>query len=168
MTDTEPFALLVLLTAAVGLVAVLSNRLTERVKIPSPALVLVGAAVAVKVIPALHAPPQPVVERLVTVALVCILFDGGMHIGWSRFRSAAVPIAVAGVLGTFLTVAAARAARARRVRAGLVRLAAPGHGGRADRPGGRVLRAGPARGRRPQRRPSSRASRAPTTRSGSR
>jgi hypothetical protein len=30
VTDAEPFALLVLLTAAVGLVAVLSNRLTER------------------------------------------------------------------------------------------------------------------------------------------
>ena len=29
-----------------------------------------------------------------------------MHIGWSRFRSAAAPIAVVGVLGTFLTVAA--------------------------------------------------------------
>jgi CIC family chloride channel protein len=39
VTDTEPFALLVLLAAAVGLVVVLSNRLTERVKIPSPALV---------------------------------------------------------------------------------------------------------------------------------
>jgi cell volume regulation protein A len=95
-----------LLTAAVGLVVVLSNRLTERVKVPSPALVLVGAAVAVKVVPALHAPPHLVVERLVTVALVCILFDGGMQIGWSRFRSAAVPVTVTGVAGTFLTVAA--------------------------------------------------------------
>ena len=106
MTDAEPFALLVLLTAAVGLVAVLSNRLTERVKLPSPALVLVGAAIAVKVIPALHAPPELAVQRVVTVALVAILFDGGMHIGWSRFRSAAGPIAVVGVAGTFLTVAA--------------------------------------------------------------
>jgi potassium/hydrogen antiporter len=107
VTDTEPFALIVVLTAAAGLVAVLSNRLTERVKIPSPALVLAGAAVAVQVIPALYAPPQLAVERVVTVALVCILFDGGMHIGWTRFRSAAAPIAVVGVLGTFLTVAAA-------------------------------------------------------------
>ena len=106
MSDTEPFALIVLLTAAAGLVAVLSSRLTERVKIPPPALVLAGAAVAVQVIPALHAPPQLAVERVVTVALVCILFDGGMHIGWTRFRSAAAPIAVVGVLGTFLTVAA--------------------------------------------------------------
>ena len=106
MTDAESFAVIVLLAGAVGLVAVLSNRLTEWLRIPSPALVLVGAAVAVKVIPALHAPPRQAVEEVVTVALVCILFDGGMHIGWSRFRSAAAPIAVVGVLGTFLTVAA--------------------------------------------------------------
>jgi cell volume regulation protein A len=106
VTDTEPFALLVLVAAGVGLFAVMSNRLTDRVAIPSPALFLVGAAVAVKVIPALHAPQTRTVERVVTVALLCILFDGGMHIGWSRFRSAAAPIAVVGVVGTFLTVAA--------------------------------------------------------------
>jgi cell volume regulation protein A len=106
VTDAGPFALVLLLTAAVGLVVVLSNRLTERLKIPTPALVLVGAAVAVKVVPALHSPPQLVVERVVTVALVCILFDGGMQIGWSRFRAAAVPVTVTGVAGTFGTVAA--------------------------------------------------------------
>ena len=106
MTDAGPFALVLLLTAAVGLVVVLSNRLTERLKVPSPALVLVGAAVAVKVVPALHEPPQLVVERVVTVALVCILFDGGMQIGWAQFRSAAVPVTVTGVAGTFGTVAA--------------------------------------------------------------
>jgi cell volume regulation protein A len=107
VTDIQPFALLVLQIAAVGLVAVLSNRLAQRVKIPSPALVLVGAAVAVEVVPGLHAPPQQAVERVVTVALACILFDGGMRIGWSRFRSAAAPIAMSGLAGTFLTVAAA-------------------------------------------------------------
>lgn len=109
MTDTEPFALLIVLTAAVGLVAVLSNRLTDRVKLPVPALVLAGAAIAVKVIPALHAPPPQAVERVVAVALACMLFHGGLHIGWARFRSAAAPIAVVGVLGTVLTVAAAAA-----------------------------------------------------------
>jgi cell volume regulation protein A len=101
--------LIILLTAIVGLVAVLSNRLTERLKVPVPALMLVGAAIAVKAIPALHGPPGQTVERLVTVALLCILFDGGMHIGWSRFRAAAAPIAVVGVLGTFLTTAGAAA-----------------------------------------------------------
>ena len=106
LADIQSFALLVLLTSAVLLVAVLSSRLTHWVKIPSPALVLVGAAIAVQVVPALHAPPQQAIERVVTVALACILFDGGLHIGWSRFRSAVVPIASAGVLGTFLTMAA--------------------------------------------------------------
>jgi cell volume regulation protein A len=106
VTDTEPFALLVLVTGGALLLAVLSNRLTRRVPVPSPALFLVGATVAAKVIPALHPPPAKTVERVVTVALLFILFDGGMRIGWSRFRSAAVPIAVVGVIGTFLTVAA--------------------------------------------------------------
>ncbi|MGZ4646711.1 MAG: cation:proton antiporter domain-containing protein [Blastococcus sp.] len=106
MSDTYHFAGLVLLVAAVGLLALLSNRLTERIKVPTPLVMLVAAAVAVNVVPALHAPPQRTVERLVTIALVFILFDGGLHMGWRKFRSAAAPIAVAGVLGTFLTVAA--------------------------------------------------------------
>jgi cell volume regulation protein A len=46
------------------------------------------------------------VQRAVTVALVLILLDGGMHIGWRRFRSAARPIVTLGVAGTVLTAAA--------------------------------------------------------------
>jgi potassium/hydrogen antiporter len=107
VTDAQPFAQLVVLTAAVGLVAVLSNRLAYRVKLPAPALFLIGAAIAAKVVPALHGPSQQAVTRVVTVALASILFAGGMDIGWGRVRSAAVPIAVTGVLGTFLTVIAA-------------------------------------------------------------
>jgi cell volume regulation protein A len=109
VTDAEPFALIVLLAAAVGLVAVLSSRLTQLVKVPSPALVLAGAAVAVQVIPALHEPPRLAVERVVTIALACILFDGGLNIGRARFRSAAGAIAATGLAGTVLTVAAAAA-----------------------------------------------------------
>ena len=41
MPDTQSFALLVLLAAGVGLVAVLSSHLTTWLKIPSPALFLV-------------------------------------------------------------------------------------------------------------------------------
>ena len=106
MSDTAPFALLVLLTSVAGLLAVLSNGLTGRLKVPAPALFLAAAAIAVRVVPDLHAPPERTVERIVTVALLCILFDGGLHIGWRRFRSAAGPIASVGVLGTFLTTAA--------------------------------------------------------------
>jgi cell volume regulation protein A len=37
------------------------------------------------------------------VALIVILFDGGMHIGWRRFRRAIVPIGVLGIVGTLTT-----------------------------------------------------------------
>jgi cell volume regulation protein A len=47
MSDTYTFARLILLAAGVGLVALLSNRLTERIKIPAPLLVLVAATIAV-------------------------------------------------------------------------------------------------------------------------
>ena len=107
MSSAESFALLVVLVAAAGLVAVLSNRLAHRVKLPAPALFLVGAAIAATVVPALHGPSQHAVEQVVAVALAIILLDGGMNIGWARFRSAVAPIAMAGVLGTFLTVIAA-------------------------------------------------------------
>jgi hypothetical protein len=36
MSETYQFALLMLLTAAPGLFALLSNRLTERIKVPAP------------------------------------------------------------------------------------------------------------------------------------
>jgi len=142
VTDAGPFALVVLLAAAGGLVVVLSNRLTERVRVPSPALVLAGAAVAVKVVPALHEPPHLLVERVATVALVCILFDGGMQIGWSRFRSSAVPVTVTGGGGDLRNRGGVRIARARGVRSGLVCRGAAGHGGGADGPGSLVLRPG--------------------------
>jgi cell volume regulation protein A len=105
--DARHFALGVLLAAAVGLVAILSHRLTERIKVPVALLLLIVAAVAVTIVPALHAPPGHTVERILTIALVCILFDGGMHIGVGRLREAAGPIALVGVLGTFLTAGAA-------------------------------------------------------------
>jgi potassium/hydrogen antiporter len=103
--DFEPFSLALLLAGLVGLAALLSHRLTERVKVPTPAFLLVAAAIAVKVVPELHAPSEQAVERIVSVALMCILFDGGMHIGWSRFRAAAGPIAAIGLAGTVVTVA---------------------------------------------------------------
>jgi cell volume regulation protein A len=110
VSDAYRFAAALVTVAGAGLVALLSNRLTERMKVPAPLLVLVAAAIAVQAIPSLHSPSERVVEDLVTIALVYILFDGGMHMGWRKFRAAAAPIALVGVLGTFLTVAAAAAA----------------------------------------------------------
>jgi cell volume regulation protein A len=101
VNDTTRYALLVLLAGLVGLAAVLANRLTERLKVPVPLIVLVGAAVVSQIAP--RHPQELTIERIVTVALLLILFDGGLHIGWGRFRAALVPIAVVGVVGTFLT-----------------------------------------------------------------
>jgi potassium/hydrogen antiporter len=103
--EARHYALVVLLASLVGLVAVLSNRITEKLRVPVPVLVLVAAAIAVQVIPQLHAPPPRTVAQILTVALILILFDGGMNIGAGRFRVAATPVVLAGVLGTFLTAA---------------------------------------------------------------
>ena len=88
MNESSRYALIVLFSSAVGLVAVLANRLTERVKVPVALLVLVGAAVAVHVVPAVQPPSERTGVRVLTIALVLVLFDGGMHIGPARFRAA--------------------------------------------------------------------------------
>ena len=103
MTDSYAFAGRLLLIGVVGLLAVLANRLIRRVPLPAPALLLAGTAIAVQVLPGLHHPAPAQVDHLVTVALVLILFDGGRQLGWARFRRAAGPIVLTGVLGTFLT-----------------------------------------------------------------
>jgi potassium/hydrogen antiporter len=46
------------------------------------------------------------VEDGVTIALALILFDGGMRIGWRRFRPVAGATVWIGVAGTFVTAAA--------------------------------------------------------------
>jgi len=107
VNETARYALIVLFSSAVGLVAVLANRLTARFKIPVALLVLVGAAVAVHAVPVLQPPSERTVERVITIALVLVLFDGGMHIGPSRFRAATVPILSVGVVGTGLVAAGA-------------------------------------------------------------
>jgi potassium/hydrogen antiporter len=106
MSDVGHFALLVLVVGATMTAAVLSNRISERIRIPAPAIFLLAAAAASDVMPTLGQLSVTTVQRVVSVALVVILFDGGMHIGWRRFRSAAVPVIWVGLAGTFVTAAA--------------------------------------------------------------
>ncbi|MBA3234002.1 MAG: cation:proton antiporter [Propionibacteriales bacterium] len=106
MKDVEPFGLIVLVIAGFGVLAVLSNRISERVQIPAPAIFLVCAAGASHFQPHLSDLSETTVERVVTIAVATILFDGGMHIGWPRIRQAIGPILAVGVVGTFLTAAA--------------------------------------------------------------
>ncbi len=102
----ESFGLMVLVAALVGLAAVLSNRLGERLRIPAPAIFLVSAAIASDLLPRLARLQVETVERVVTIALAVILFDGGMRIGWRRFRPAAAATVWLGVAGTLVTAAA--------------------------------------------------------------
>jgi potassium/hydrogen antiporter len=106
MDDLVPFAHVVLVVAAVGVLAVGSNRLAQRLRVPAPALFLVAAAVASDLFPSLEDVPILTDQRIVTVALALILFDGGMHIGWGRMRPALVAVAWLGIAGTVVTTAA--------------------------------------------------------------
>lgn len=102
--DVETFGLIVLIAAAVVTLAVVSNRLGERLRVPTPLFFLAGAAVASDIVPSLYDVPTTTVQRIVTVALAVILFDGGMHIGWRRFRSAGGAVTLIGIVGTAVTV----------------------------------------------------------------
>lgn len=106
MSEILDFGTIVLVVAAGFSLAVLTSRLTERFPVPGPALFLIAAAVASDVFPSL-AERLSIrnVERIGVVALIVILFDGGMHVGWRHFRASALPIASLGVLGTFGTAA---------------------------------------------------------------
>ncbi len=109
MVDEHSFALVLVVAGAIGMLALISDQVTAWLRVPAPLLFLLGAAGASEVIPGIVVPRAEVVQHTVTIALLFILFDGGMRIGWSRFRSAAAPIAAVGLLGTVLTIAAAAA-----------------------------------------------------------
>jgi cell volume regulation protein A len=103
VTDAAEFGRVVLIVAVGFAVAILSSRISGRLRVPAPALFLAAATVSSDLIPNL-APLLTIhdVERICLVALIVILFDGGMDIGVTRFRESLWPIVSLGVLGTFL------------------------------------------------------------------
>ncbi|MGH3515230.1 MAG: cation:proton antiporter, partial [Pseudonocardiaceae bacterium] len=103
MDDVVPFGVVIAIISVAGLLAVLSNRVSERIRVPAPAIFLVAAAVASDLVPALGRVPILTVQRVVTVMLILLLFDGGMHIGWRRFRAAGGGVLWIGVVGTVVT-----------------------------------------------------------------
>ncbi|MEO5533944.1 MAG: cation:proton antiporter [Pseudolysinimonas sp.] len=104
------FTLIVLICAAVVLGAVFSNRLTRLLRVPAPALFLILASVAALFLPAFEDTARLIDERVVSIALVVILFDGGMRIGWKRIRGSLGAITLIGIAGTAVTAAAIAAA----------------------------------------------------------
>jgi cell volume regulation protein A len=106
MTEITDFATIVLAVAGGLALGVASTRLTERLPVPAPALFLLAAAVVSDVWPSVYeSVPVETVERIAVVALVVILFNGGIDIGWSRFRASLAPILSLGIFGTFATAA---------------------------------------------------------------
>ena len=107
MTEVTDFGLVIAVGAGVFALAVLSNKLSERVAVPAPAIFLLAAALAGRLFSRVGDELSVRdVERIAVLALIVILFDGGMRIGWRRFRAALVPITTLGVLGTFATAGA--------------------------------------------------------------
>jgi cell volume regulation protein A len=104
--DVTRFALVVAFGALALLAATGSARLSERIRVPAPAMFLVAASLVVELFPHLGSLTIETDQRIVTVALVVILFDGGMHIGLARFRPVAGPVVWIGIAGTFVTAGA--------------------------------------------------------------
>jgi len=103
MSEFQDFGLVVIIVAGGFSLAIALNKLTERFPVPAPALFLLVAAIASDIFPGLEVLSTRSVERIGVVALIVILFDGGMHVGWRRFRGSAVEITLLGVVGTFAT-----------------------------------------------------------------
>jgi cell volume regulation protein A len=106
MNDVLQFGLIVTVCAAAAALALAYNRISEIVRVPAPAVFLLVAAIASDLVPSLERIEATTVQRVVTVGLAVILFDGGMHIGRRKFRTVAGTVAWIGVLGTFVTAAA--------------------------------------------------------------
>lgn len=104
MDIVENFNADVLVVAVALLLALATFKLTQWLPVPAPVLLLLLAAAASDVFPELSI-DIVMVERIGVVALIVILLDGGMHVGWRRFRGSAYPIAALGIVGTFLTAA---------------------------------------------------------------
>lgn len=107
MSEISDYAAIVLLVSGGFVLAVLSTKLTERIPIPAPGIFLLAAALVSDEWPTVYQHvPILTVERIAVAALVVILFNGGLDIGWNRFRQSAGPILSLGVLGTFATAGA--------------------------------------------------------------
>lgn len=98
MDELGDFGLIVLVVSGGVLLALLVHKVSARFPVPAPALFLLAALATPVALPHIRT-----VERIGVVALIMILFDGGMDIGWRRFRRAVIPIASLGVIGTFTT-----------------------------------------------------------------
>ena len=104
MNEITDFGAVVLAVSVALFVALLAMRLADRVRVPYAGLILVAAALIAASSESLQdALSVADVQNIAVVALVVILFDGGLNIGARRFRRSFQPILALGIAGTFVT-----------------------------------------------------------------
>jgi cell volume regulation protein A len=103
MRELTDFGAIVLVATSGLTAALLASKASELLRVPGPVIFLVAAAVAAWVFPDLEVLSVRSVERVGVVALIVVLFDGGMQVGLNRFRAAALPALSLGLAGTFAT-----------------------------------------------------------------
>ncbi|WP_432133745.1 MULTISPECIES: cation:proton antiporter domain-containing protein [unclassified Streptomyces] len=96
----------VLITGGVMAAALVLHPVSERTRVPAPAFFLIAAAVVSDFVPGLREVPIELVQQLVTIALVFILFDGGISLGWRRLRPSLAAASWMGLAGTVVIAAA--------------------------------------------------------------
>jgi cell volume regulation protein A len=107
MTNADQYGAVVLAAGVTGVFALSAQRITAWTRIPAPLILLVASALASEIWTPVHQVSHSVIEDIVSIALIYILFDGGLSMGWRNVREVIVPISVLGVAGTFITAAGA-------------------------------------------------------------
>src|SRR3954454_7523670 len=102
MHEVRNFGLIVLLVAGAFAIAVLSSLISERIRLPGPALFLLAAAVLSDIFPSLGKLQIRTVERIGAVPLTVPRFAGGPPTALLRLRTAWVPLAPLGFAATFV------------------------------------------------------------------
>jgi cell volume regulation protein A len=101
--ELTEFGLGVLVASAAFAGALFVSKLSVRLHVPGPGIFLVTAALGSWLWSRLDVLSVRQAERIGVVALIVILFDGGMQVGRRRFAASATPILSLGFLGTFAT-----------------------------------------------------------------
>jgi cell volume regulation protein A len=102
--DILDFGRIILVVAGALSIAIFVRVFASWIGLPTAALLLIVAAVVSEFSDRLASLLTfQDVQRVATLALIAILFDGGTSIGLRKFRTAAVPITILGVVGTFAT-----------------------------------------------------------------
>ena len=104
MSEIGDFGETILWVSGTVFAALVGMRLADRLAVPSAAVILVAAVLVGEFVPdADELLSIKEVQRVAVLALIVILFNGGLHIGLERFRRSAAPILALGIVGTFVT-----------------------------------------------------------------